>query len=313
MKIYDMPQGTPEWYQARLGIPTSSRFDEIITPKTGKLSASARKYAFWLIAEQLLNRPLDNLDNLEWIARGKELEPQAVRGYEFEHDVQTRPVGFITTDDGLAGCSPDRLVIGKPGGVEIKIPAPQTMIAYLIDGPDEKYKCQVQGQLMIAELEYVDFYAWSPEMPAVRIRTARDEPFIALLRDALTQFNDMRLEMLERVRSQGMFAERAKITNALQDRAAQEAQKLPDDPAAPVTFGIVDAHGVFREVDTADNWRDKIFKGVLTFKSHEQIEAFMERNQTTLDQIGQTYPILVDEVRLRLAERIDEIRRGERP
>jgi hypothetical protein len=42
---------------ARLGIPTASNFDKIITPKTMKPSASAEKYAWALIAEQHLGEP----------------------------------------------------------------------------------------------------------------------------------------------------------------------------------------------------------------------------------------------------------------
>jgi hypothetical protein len=32
MIILDLEQGTPEWLQARLGIPTASNFGNIITP-----------------------------------------------------------------------------------------------------------------------------------------------------------------------------------------------------------------------------------------------------------------------------------------
>jgi hypothetical protein len=104
--IHNVEQGTDAWVKLRLGIPTASCFDQIITPKTGQLSKSANKYMYLLIAEKLLNRQLTSLDNLEWIARGKELEPDAAKAYEFIEEVETKPVGFITTDDGLIGASP---------------------------------------------------------------------------------------------------------------------------------------------------------------------------------------------------------------
>ncbi len=59
MKIIQCEQGTPEWFQARLGIPTCSRLDEVLTPKTLKLSTPAGKYRNQLLAEWLVGYPLD--------------------------------------------------------------------------------------------------------------------------------------------------------------------------------------------------------------------------------------------------------------
>lgn len=205
MKIHNVPQGTPQWLALRLGIPTASEFDKIVTPKTGKLSASAPKYACKLIAERLLNRPVQSLDGLAYIERGKELEPQAVRQYGFENDVETDPVGFITNDAGTIGASPDRLIRGRPAGVEIKCPAAHTHVAYLLEGHDEKYRPQVQGQLYVAEFDYVDFYSFHPRMPPALIRTPRDTAYIALLHNALDEFNDRMAGMLERAKSLGIF------------------------------------------------------------------------------------------------------------
>jgi len=213
MKIHDVSQGSIEWLRLRLGIPTASEFHKIVTPG-GKLSSQARKYAFYLIAEKLLNRPLDSIDHLDWIARGKELEPQAVKMYEFENECETNPVGFITTDDGRMGCSPDRLIAGANAGLEIKCPAPHTHIAYMIDGFGDDYKPQVQGQILIGQFEFVDRYSFHPEMPSVKIRTYRDALYIRTLSDALESFCDMKDEMLEIVKARGMFAERAAMMTA---------------------------------------------------------------------------------------------------
>jgi hypothetical protein len=206
MKIIDVQQGTEAWLKARLGIPTSSEFHKIITAVKGDLSKQARKYAHQLVAETLLGEPLDNdIGNLEWIMRGKLLEPQAVQQYEFTTDTETRPVGFITTDCGRLGCSPDRLIIGQRGGLEIKCTAPATHMGFLIDGPGDDYRQQVQGQLAIAELEYVDLYAFHPSLPPAQIRTHRDEPYIAKMQAALTEFLDMRDAMLATARKSGCF------------------------------------------------------------------------------------------------------------
>lgn len=210
MKIHTVEQGTVEWLALRLGIPTSSEFHRILTP-TGKLSAQSRRYAFYLVTERLLNRSLDSLQNLEWVERGKELEPEAARMYEFQNEVQTTPVGFITTDDGRIGCSPDRLINGQNAGLEIKCPAPHTHVEYMIDGFGNDYRVQVQGQMLVAEFEWVDRWSFHPEMPPVLVRTHRDEAFIGLLRSSLEAFNDMKDEMLEDVKTRGFFMERAAL------------------------------------------------------------------------------------------------------
>ncbi len=200
----DIEQGTPEWYRLRLGLPTASEFHRIITPAKGELSKQARAYAHQLVAETLLGEPCGtNIENLEWVARGKALEPQAVQQYEFTTDTETRAVGFVTTDCGRIGCSPDRLVIGHRGGLEIKVCAPGTHIGYLLDGVPETYRPQVMGQLAVAELEWCDLYAFHDRLPPVTIRTYRDDHYIAKMMAALAEFLDMRDAMLTKARASG--------------------------------------------------------------------------------------------------------------
>jgi hypothetical protein len=208
---HNVVQGEPAWFALRIGIPTASEFKKIITPAKAELSKQARGYAFKLVAETLLNRSLDDLEGLEWITRGRELEPTAVRAYEFAEGIKTRPVGFITTDDGKIGASPDRMLIGVAGGLEIKVPAPATHVGYLIDGFGDDYRPQVQGQMMVCELDFVDRYSYSPEMPFVRDRTPRDEPYIAKLAAALREFCDMKDTMLEKAKAAGWFAESPQV------------------------------------------------------------------------------------------------------
>ncbi len=217
---HQVEQGSPAWLQLRLGIPTASEFDKILTPKTMKLSSQARGYAFRLVAETLLGYPVQDLGNLPWIERGKELEPQAAQAYEFDTDHETRKVGFITTDDGLIGASPDRLLIGINGGVELKCPAPATHIGYLIDGFGSDYVVQVQGQMLVGGFDFIDRYSFHPDLPPVRERVGRDESMIAALRDALDQFNEMRLEMLAKAKASGFFDRVDALDEFLKETAA---------------------------------------------------------------------------------------------
>lgn len=204
MIIHDCQQGSAEWAMLRLGKPTASAFGKIVTP-TGKLSAQAAEYAYLLVAEELLQRPLESLEGLPWIEHGREYEAEAAAAYEFEHGVRTEKVGFITSDAGDIGASPDRTV-GDKGLLEIKCPAPQTMVRYMLgDGIDQKYKPQIQGQLWIAERDWCDWFAYHREMPPVRVRTERDDDYIAKLEEAVGEFVAMKSKMLERVKNSGFF------------------------------------------------------------------------------------------------------------
>lgn len=216
MKEIPVEQGSDAWLAARLGMPTASNFDKILTPG-GKLSASSRKYAYYLAAEKILNKQLESIDNLEWVQHGKFFEETAASHYEFVQDVKIRKCGLITTDNGLVGASPDRLIVGANGGLEIKCPAPWTQMGYIVDGFGDAYKCQVQGQMWVAELDYVDRYAWHPELPPALQRTERDEPFIKLLSDAINQFCDDLAEVIRKARASGFFEERARLLTAVDD------------------------------------------------------------------------------------------------
>lgn len=227
MKTYTCEQGTTEWFRLRLGIPTASEFDHIVTP-AGKLSASSRAYAYRLVAERVLVQPTESLNGIEHMERGKELEPKAVRQYEFAEEVETYKVGFVTTDDGRIGASPDRLITGAPRAVEIKCPAPHVLIGYMLEGRAEKYRPQVQGQLLVGELEAVDLYAFHPQMPPVLLRTWRDEPYLRTLRDALDRFCDLLDALEHKVRSSGVFQPHPYLMTPTQFEAHEINERLPE-------------------------------------------------------------------------------------
>lgn len=186
MIILDCEQGSEEWFKARLGIPTASRFSQIITPKTCKPSASAQGYLHELCAEWLLGESLDGATTA-FILRGAGMEESAVQWYEFQTDTETTPVGFCLRDDSAVGCSPDRL-IGEDGGLEVKCPSAKVHVGYLLNGLDVEYRAQVQGALWITGRAWWDVLSFNPELPPALLRTERDEEFIGKLGDAVDAF-----------------------------------------------------------------------------------------------------------------------------
>ena len=192
-KYFDIPQRSELWDQARLGICTASQADTIITPLGKETSKDKwQRYAHKLIAEKIMKRRVDSsIASSPWIERGELLEGEAVAYYEAQTGKDTNLICFVTTDDGLSGCSPDRLV-GTDGLLEIKVPAPHTQIGYFLRGKlEEQYTPQLQMQLYVTGRKYVDILSYSPDFPDhVIITVERHEAFIACLDTLLKRFND---------------------------------------------------------------------------------------------------------------------------
>lgn len=176
-----MEQGTPEWYQVRLGVPTASRFKEIYT-STGKASVSAEAYMNTLIAEKLAGKYLESFTS-EWMQRGTEMEAEAKTLYELEKDVELQTIGFVTNDAGTVGGSPDAM------NLEVKCPAPHTHIKYMLANkcPSEYYP-QVQGYMWICEQDHWDFMSYHPDLPVFIINVQRDDEYITGLEREIEKF-----------------------------------------------------------------------------------------------------------------------------
>ena len=186
MRVLDVEQGSREWVEARLGIPTASAFKRIVT-STGKLSAQRDAYQAELLSEWVFGEPAKDFDTT-WTERGKVLEPDARRYYSFHTDTEARTVGFCLRDDGIAGASPDGLV-GDDGLLELKCPREDTHMLYLARGvlPSE-YRAQVQGQLWVTGRAWADFMSYCPELPPFLIRIEPDAKFQAALDDHMPVF-----------------------------------------------------------------------------------------------------------------------------
>jgi hypothetical protein len=179
MRVIDSVQGTSEWLESRLGCPSGSGFDKLIT-STGKPSTQAEGYINQLIAE-LLTGETTYVKKTEWMERGNELEPRARDYYELATGNPVVEKGFCKHDQLECGVSPDG-VIGDNGLIEIKCPSPSVHVAYLRAGVlPTKYRQQTQGQLWIMEAEWLDFVSYHPSMPALIVRVERDEDYIDLL------------------------------------------------------------------------------------------------------------------------------------
>jgi hypothetical protein len=198
MIILNHEQGSPEWYQARLGVPSASNFSKLITA-TGKPSTSAEGYINQLIAESVTGERADFYTNAH-MERGTLLEPEARAYYEFMRDLETAEVGFCLHDTIRAGCSPDALV--GPGGLEIKCPSGAVHVSYLRSGGlPAAYKQQVMGCMWITGADWWDFLSYHPDMPSLLLRVERDQKYIDLLAAEVEKAAELIQEQVKHIQS----------------------------------------------------------------------------------------------------------------
>jgi hypothetical protein len=197
LQIFDCAQGTPEWYAARAGIPTASEFDTVLAKgKGGGESKTRRTYMLKLIGERLTKEPMWSYSN-EHMERGKEMEAEARNLYSMVSDLEPVQIGFMRRGD--AGASPDSL-IGNDGLLEIKTKLAHLQLDVLLtDEFPSEHRAQCQGQLWIAEREWVDFVSYWPGLPLFAKRVFRDEPYIARLAEAVRAFNEEMQETIAKV------------------------------------------------------------------------------------------------------------------
>jgi len=190
-------QGSPEWFKLRRGIPTGSEFGRIVTPAKGEIAKGGDTYAYELVSESLgwYRSEFKGSPDTE---RGHRLEKEALRWLRLHHGIKSRPVGFLLSDCGRYGCSPDALTeSGEP--VEVKCPSEPVFIKWWESGclPDD-HKAQCHGEMILAGADYCHFVAYSENqyLDGIYIRVERDE-FTAKLQAALIKFCD-RLDQLRR-------------------------------------------------------------------------------------------------------------------
>lgn len=186
----DCEQGSEEWLAARLGIPTATGFENIVTA-TGKKSASYIKYMAELIEESILGG--GDTFKSGFMERGNQLEPQARAAYEFLTGNDVIQVGGVYLNkDREVMVSPDGLIPSLKKGLEIKCPKMSTHIRYLLEGgvPAE-YVIQVQANLWVTGYETWDFVSYCPEYQKQTLylfTAARDEKLMKAFDEHIPQF-----------------------------------------------------------------------------------------------------------------------------
>ena len=197
--ILNCEQGSEAWHQARLGIPTASQFDRIITA-SGTASKQATGYLAELLAEHITGQAEDNYQSAD-MQRGVELEPAARACYELETGHDVVQVGGVYLDEAKnIMASPDGLIAGMRRGLEIKSPKLSTHIRYILeDGLPTQYVLQVQGGMWVTGYDEWDFVSYCPEYDAqpIYIKTIKRNTALIVQMDKHIRAFSARLENLK--------------------------------------------------------------------------------------------------------------------
>jgi hypothetical protein len=209
----EVEQGTAAWFAAKCGKVGSSRLGDVMSRvKPSKdnpegYSQRYKKYMRELLIERLTKQTKQHFvnDAMVW---GIEEEAYAAAAYEAKNGVVLATCGFFDHPTiPMFGASPDRLVIGAPGMVEIKDPTTGTHLDTLLDGTyDDDYKYQMAGQIeCVPGREWVDFVSFDSRLD-VNLRYFQErfipEPaFLETLRAEVIKFLAELDELEARVRA----------------------------------------------------------------------------------------------------------------
>lgn len=202
MITLDVEQGSPEWFAARLGIPTASNFSKIITARGAK-GDQERQYMNELLAEWLSGEPEESF-NGHYMQQGRELEAEARDYLQFRLSMDIKQVGLVYKDERkLVSASPDG-IISEDEGCEIKCPKGSTLVEYAMQNKlPSIYVPQVQGGLWVTGFKRWKFLCYHKNITPMLITIERDEAYIKLLSNAVNDFIGRMLEKREKLFAMG--------------------------------------------------------------------------------------------------------------
>ena len=207
LTIVDVPQGSEDWFKARLGLVTASHFSTILASgRDGETSLTRTQYLNRLAGEIITGEPTEETFQSKAMERGKSMEAAACADYEERKGVSLKRVGLGINFSGLKRCgaSPDALV-GFDGGLETKTMRPDLMIPLLLKGSTmlPEHRAQVQGNIWVFERDWWDLKIYWPKMPDFTVRVTRDEGYIRELSNEVEKFNHELKRLVEQLRRMG--------------------------------------------------------------------------------------------------------------
>lgn len=207
--LYDIIQGTPEWFKLRIANPGGAGFKRIVT-STGEPSSSADGYLKELFDEYFLQKKIEKYKSKR-MDEGNQNESESLKSYRLETGYDTESCGLVYKDErGLYHISPDALVVGHKGGFETKDALPHIQIErhkyYRKHNKLEPTMAQqVQGSLFVTGYDWWDWqsYCITPDdsIPPLLIRVHPDDKFLKKFEVAIESFCDKLIKMISDVKN----------------------------------------------------------------------------------------------------------------
>ena len=134
-------QGSEAWFNLKLGVISASNISKVVAKKT---SQTRETYMCELVGQVMTSLMADiSAAAMDW---GNHHEDGARAAYEMGGNATIIELPFVFKDESFReGCSPDGLIKGTEGGVEIKCPYNTTnhIKFLLMDTIKSEYKWQM--------------------------------------------------------------------------------------------------------------------------------------------------------------------------
>lgn len=200
MIVVDLEQGSDSWFQEKLGKPSASNINKILTNE-GKPSKQREGYLYELAA-QIITGKYEEVYKNPAMEQGNEREQESRNYLEVVLGVNIKKTGVIYKDEKkLFLCSPDGIAENESFGAELKNPLGKTQVKYLLDGtlPSE-YFGQVQMSLYVTGLPYWWFLSYVPLMNPLMIKVEPDKAYQKALAVELELFTEELDSVIKKLR-----------------------------------------------------------------------------------------------------------------
>jgi len=161
MQIIKVEQKSDEWFALRNKYPLTASEAQAI----GNQGKGLETLVWEKLAERYSNGDKERYTNKD-LDRGIELEPLARDMYELQTGNKVHEVGFVINEkiSSVGGVSPDGIVTGQNGGVEIKCFEDKKHFKNIVNGLEieSQYMWQMQMQMLFTGWEFVDFVTYNP-------------------------------------------------------------------------------------------------------------------------------------------------------
>lgn len=182
----DTAQGSPEWVAKRYGKVTASRLaDWLAVGKNGNSLKARKDYELELAYEKQFKVAYQRYVTPAMQA-GLDYEDKFADAYSSHMDVPVEKCGTFYNDKFAA--SPDRLV-GDDGLIEVKVLGDASFVDVLENGVPEKYRLQIQGQLLATGRKWCDFVAGN--LNTGRFKVIRVNPDKELIGKIVSSLDDV--------------------------------------------------------------------------------------------------------------------------